>query len=247
MTAEKEKAIDKIKKLLALSSSSNENEAEQAMALAMKFAAGIGMDLKDIGELEQKDQTIAEVCEMKNRKNVPIWEQTLAGQLAFSLGCKAILRQTAETQIVCLIGYKSDTELFWYLFPHIVSQLRRLCKRDKEDFERNNAVRVAFWGETNWKKFERNWYQGAAIRCGKMAKEKFVQETTKEEQEQYAIVVSDKRSKIDEWTKQNIQLEDGKAHKQKIDDEMASIGYRSAGSVSFSKGIEQEFNQRLEA
>ena len=50
---EKQKVIEKIKKCLNLNKGTNfEGEAERAMAAAMKLAAGIGMTIDEIGEIE---------------------------------------------------------------------------------------------------------------------------------------------------------------------------------------------------
>lgn len=234
---DKEKVIEKIKKCLKLGTQSGvSGEAENAMAAAMKLAAGIGMEIGDIccdEEEEKVGHKIEEEGICKPRTTVPRWEGTLARGIGEALGCYVIIRSSPIGQYLVSIGSKADNILFQWLFGYVVQQLRKLCKQDRE---RLFSSLYRDCCESKLKRWEKGWYSGAAVRVCKEAKERFKQQTTVEEQEQYALVIIDKKKAVKEYVG-TLQLQPAKQSRESLDQRAMTQGYETAGKVSFNKPI----------
>lgn len=241
--------IERIKKCLTLSKGSSfAGEAEQALAAAMRLAAGIGMTVDQIkltSEAENDRPSIGKnVVDGKVRSKIPQFEIILATGLAQAIGCELIVhagfheatRKTAEWLI--LIGTPADAILFNWLYPFIVSQLRRLCHRDWKGWE------SSVLSETDRKKWERSWYRGASLRVIQSAKEKFKEQTTEQEQQQYALVVRDKLETVRQFMNQSfMNLKNISLRTRKTDSLAMNIGWQSGGEVSMNKPIEEKKKQ----
>jgi hypothetical protein len=83
------KAIDKIKKLLALSKSPNESEAAVALAKAMKIASSEGIDI-DKANAAILNEDIEHENISKARLKIPKWEVLLGNGIAKLFGCRMI-------------------------------------------------------------------------------------------------------------------------------------------------------------
>lgn len=243
---DKQQIIEKIKKCLKLGKGSDfQGEAEQAMAAAMRLAAGIGMTIDQIkldGEAENDKGAVGKnTVDGKVRSKIPQWEIILATGLAHAIGCELIVHtgfnektcKTAEWLI--LIGMPTDAVLFNWLYPYIVSQLRRLCHRDWKIWD--NPILSA----TDKKKWERSWYRGAALRVVQSAREKFEEQTTKQEQQQYALVVRDKLETARQFMNQSYMNLKNIGLKTRNPDNLAmNVGWQSGGEVNMSRPIEEK-------
>lgn len=123
---DKEKALDKIKKCLALSKSANEHEAAQALkhaqALMQKY------------ELDERDVALAEIRITAAGKTVPErpqdWQWYLMNMVAGVFGCKA----AAWGVEVQFYGLGNRPDLAAYAFDVVYRQLaaaRRLYLKEK--------------------------------------------------------------------------------------------------------------------
>ncbi len=95
---DKQKAINKIKKCLALASSSEPNEAAAALRQARALMEKFGVS--------EEEATLSEITEhgirASGKTSVPEWEANLADTVARSMSCKALFqhgRVTGETHI----------------------------------------------------------------------------------------------------------------------------------------------------
>ena len=114
----KEKALDKIKKCLALSRSANEHEAAQALKHAQALMAQYGVNesdvaLSDVGE-----------CERKAPKTVPKWHWRLVHLCGRSFGCERWYSTsfTGGSFVFCGIGGRP--ELAAYAYEVLLRQLK---------------------------------------------------------------------------------------------------------------------------
>ena len=85
-------ALDKIKKLLALSHSDNENEAARALAAAIRIARQHDIDLEKVKGTEFMEEIDSEDAFVKSR--LEIWETTLFYELAKYFGCRMLSGHT---------------------------------------------------------------------------------------------------------------------------------------------------------
>lgn len=231
MNDDKANVMEKIKKLLKLGKETDfQGESEKALSLAMKLAGQIGLSIEDV-DLEEKheDHNIDENLVYKPKYRFQVWERTLANGIADALGCVLVYRHRPDLACFVLIGTKTDAELFNFLYPYIVSQLNRLCRQD--------------WLNIGWQfggkfTFERSWYRGAVQRVIMMARDKFKQETTVDEQQQYALVICNKKNRCEDYMKNNMNVKESKDRKTNVDGVAAHAGYVAGGKVNFNRPIE---------
>ncbi len=128
------KAIDKIKKLLALSQSSNENEAAAALAKAMEIAADEGIDMAE-AEAAILNEDISTKMFSKPRLKIPKWELSLATGISEMFGCRAVTIGSyrpqswryAKQQGLEFAGYPSDLEICIYVYEYLKRQVKKLA------------------------------------------------------------------------------------------------------------------------
>lgn len=243
---EKQKVIEKIKKCLNLNKGTNfEGEAERAMAAAMKLAAGIGMTIDEI-RLDDEEQTskVSQNHVGEKRSKIPRWESSLGAGIADALGCVLVVNTDYDRKTFkwyesfILIGTPGDAVLFEWLYPYIIKQLRKLCHRDWNLFITGREVLL----EANpgyRKSWERSWYKGAAYRVAESAEQKFKEQSTVEEQQQYALVVQDKKSKAEAFMQEQMHVTQMRSHANtKTDRSALGMGYQSGAEVSLNRPVE---------
>ncbi len=123
----KDKALDKIKKLLRLSKSNNPNEAAAAMRQAQAMMREHGIDHADI------DASIAKESRAKSgsMKRPVSWEVSLVNMVADCFSCCVILRTGFTTRgEYAFIGVDAKPEIAVYAFE----VLRRQCRRGRAEY-----------------------------------------------------------------------------------------------------------------
>lgn len=253
-TTTKQQVIEKIKKCLKLGKGTGfQGEADQALAAAMRLAASIGMTVDEIkldGEAENPSSQIGQNTVGAVRSKIPQWEGILATGIAHAIGCELVihsgwnekLQKRAETFL--LIGTQEDAVLFGWLYPFIISQLRRLCHRDWDNWSRlpsNMASKPAGYR----KAWERSWYRGASFRVIETAQVKFKEQTTEQEQQQYALVVRSKMERVQQFMSNQMNVRESKHRPQQVDRSAMSYGYESAKEVTMNRPIETEARKRV--
>lgn len=247
--ATKEQVIEKIKKCLKLSKGTAfQGEADQALVAAMRLAAGIGMTVDEIkldGEAGSKQEQIGKNTVGKERSKIPHWETILANGIASAIGCELVIHtgwnsntgKTVETFL--LIGTPGDAALFNWLYPYVIQQLRRLCHRDWTSFISSRQILL----EANpgyQKPWERSWYRGAALRCMEKAAQTFKQQTTEQEQQQYALVVRSKKEKCAEFMRSSMVVTERAPRPVTVNRSAMEYGYASAEEVSMNRPLESK-------
>lgn len=185
MSVDKDKIIDKIKKLLKLGRNSNvKGEAENAIAAAMRLAAGIGLSVEEITpDEENKTEPIKEYFTEIHKTTFEKWERSLADGIADALGCIVLFCGRSNWYMrLSLVGTEKDVILFNWLYPYIKKQLHKLYKKEFENYTFKTPGKI-----------RRSWFMGAVERVNERALEFFNTEATQEERNQYALVVLNKK------------------------------------------------------
>lgn len=117
----KQEAIAKIKKCLALSASSNEHEAEVALRQAQSLMQKYGVDEADllaagVSEAEAKAGTARKPTN---------WEARLAGKIAEAFGCNILYAPSWKGNKWLYIGCGVSPEIAMYAFEVLFRQLKR--------------------------------------------------------------------------------------------------------------------------
>jgi len=185
VSIDKDKIINKIKKLLKLGRSSNvKGEAENAIAAAMRLAAGIGLSVEKITP-DDKDKTepVKERFTEIHKTAFEKWERYLADGIADALGCVVLFcGRSGEYMCLSLVGTEKDVILFNWLYPYIKKQLHKLYRKEFEGYSSEMPGKI-----------RRSFFMGAVKRVNERALEFFNADATQEERQQYALVVLNKK------------------------------------------------------
>lgn len=229
MNIDKDKIIDKIKKLLKLGRNSNvKGEAENAIAAAMRLAAGIGLSVEDINPDDKEDNGRPEFLEtdIGRKTRFESWDIVLAIGIADALGCSLLTTKRYRFHSFSLIGTKQDVVLFNWLFPYVRKQLLKLFR---EEFPRSHTFMPG--------KYRRSWFIGAAERVGERALEFFKCSATIEEQQQYALVVAEKKQ-LARAVEESMGIKNSLVRTDDLADSAFLGGYRAGEKVVLARPVE---------
>lgn len=121
--------LDKVRKLLALSTSSNEHEAALAAAKAQELVLKYNLDLSMLGKgrVDEKEetvlhdyQTLEEVLDSRTE-----WTARLAFAVAKGNLCDLVI--TGYNSGFCWIGKKSNIEIAQYIYSFFKFELERIA------------------------------------------------------------------------------------------------------------------------
>ena len=127
---DREDAIRKIKRCLALSKSANPTEAASALRQAQKLTEALG--------IEQIDLQLSDVAEARARASstkVQYWEGALAGHVGDAFGCELILSHGFERAEFVFIGLAPAHELAAYAYE----VLHRQCKSARRAYVKSQS------------------------------------------------------------------------------------------------------------
>ena len=123
--------IEKIKKLLALSTSSNENEAQAAMTKAQELLAKYKLSMKDIDGTHTASENVKKHATDVTFKKAT-WKSRLSRVIAENFCCYSYLN-TNRTHRIVFMGLTEDVEtasaVFEYAVGYIVGKTRQLKKK----------------------------------------------------------------------------------------------------------------------
>ncbi len=126
----RERVIEKVRKLLALSNSSNEHEAALAAAHVQRLLAEHNLAMS---ELEAREEGAGEV-ELQVARTVPKWVSSLFATVANAFDCFAVISATATSSRLRFIGVGEDPEVASCTMLYLMGELKRLAAvylRDK--------------------------------------------------------------------------------------------------------------------
>ena len=229
MSIDKDKIIDKIKKLLKLGRNSDvKGEAENAIAAAMRLAAGIGLSVEEISpDEEDKAEKIEEHYSEIHKVSFERWEKKLASGLADALGCICLYcGQSGVYMCFSIVGTKNDVILFNWLYPYIKKQLHKLYKKDFENFSFKMSAKI-----------RRSWFLGAVESVNRRAIEFFNSNATAEEQQKYALVVLNKKDQARKLVDE-MGVKEARSVFQEIDAYAARMGKEAGQKVVMARPVE---------
>lgn len=121
MQRDQQRALDKIKKCLALASSSNEHEA--AAALRQAHALMKQHNLTHRAVLASQVQEIRVRTRYKARP--PVWDQNLAGLIADQFDCKGLMLKDGYCVQWLFVGEGANPEIAEYAYDVLLNQVLR--------------------------------------------------------------------------------------------------------------------------
>jgi hypothetical protein len=148
-----DQVIDRVRKLLALSTSSNPHEAASAAARAQEILDRYELDramIETSPELDEGEQEPVEDTRLGGDlplfedKALPTWKSCLAREIAEANGCKVYASGQRGEKAVAMIGRRSDMQKVRYLFGYLVTEVDRLARRDGKGMGRTwiNSYRL---------------------------------------------------------------------------------------------------------
>lgn len=138
---DKSKALDKIKKLLALSKSDKEGEARNALVAAQRLMAEFGWKEEDV---VLEEDVISEAFETSTKGVSPNLSQTLVTLAPHFRVC--ILRRKLGRQATLeVFGEKNDVKAFIEISKYILKAQEKAAKdylKTKSTFSRGESIRI---------------------------------------------------------------------------------------------------------
>lgn len=119
----KEKALEKIKKCLALSQSANEHEAAQALKQAQALMRKYGLNDVDVALLEVSEASVG--CAL----GLPSWHQLLISQCARAFGVECYKSSGGGLAEVRFYGVAGKPDLAAYAYEVLLRQIKK-ARRD---------------------------------------------------------------------------------------------------------------------
>lgn len=146
-----EKLIDKLQKILALTTSPEEGEAQAAAEMLQKLLTKHGLQMAD---LERKGQATPGVREEAHDlgKAAFVWKLDLAEALAQHYYCLALVNRTGKT--VSFVGRPDNVEAMQMLYGWLMDQIKRIAREERK----------ANYGHIDPLRFQVNFGNGAVQR-----------------------------------------------------------------------------------
>ncbi len=133
-----DKAIDRVRKLLALAKSDNPNEAAQAAARAQEILDRYELDAAMIESTNEEESDHEEIENFHDKSaplymsgKMPVWRSCLARSISEANGCIVLLYpRSGGGKTIDIIGRASDVQKVRYLFSYLAREVDRLAERD---------------------------------------------------------------------------------------------------------------------
>lgn len=133
-----ERAIDKIKKCLALSQSSNPNEAAQALKHAQALMRQYGVDEAMVADAELDEVAVA--TRSRSARRPSNWERYLVALVGKAFGCRLMFVQARDGGHYHYVGLRERAAVAGYTATVLLRQLRTARAR-------HVAAQKSVWGE----------------------------------------------------------------------------------------------------
>lgn len=134
---DREKLLDRIRRLLRLAESANVNEAATAAATAQTLMARHRIEA---ASLDTGDETSGIVdfrdAPLEASKRLRPWKIELASVVARANGCRIYLLDRGRTDEVILVGRAEDAELVRLLYGELVKRVESLTRKHGEGRDR---------------------------------------------------------------------------------------------------------------
>ena len=241
----KDKALDKLRKLLELSKSSNEHEA----ALAAARAADIMLQFQiSEAELDSTDATVDEMGDVvaDAMTSKVAWKGALGYSVASGCGCRMYWSYIHDTnrgrsvRTIQIFGGTTDVQTARYLYSYLAKELTRLAKAaydpDADPLRYGNAANKAQAART----WQNSFKLGACAVIEKRLKEQreVTVAKTKTDGKTKALVVLQKQAVAvkSAWDAKISNWKSGKASKATVNHSAMAQGAKAANSIALGGG-----------
>ena len=144
--AKRDKILDRVKKLLALSTSSNVNEAATAAAAAQRLMLEHRLTEADVSDTQEGQMF---ELSMGAAGFASRWKFVLVTAVARSFFCEAIGLRVGKRRKVRIVGRREDTEIAAKVFRYLLSEINRLAKIEIEAIDWEAGV-LMLGGRVVW-------------------------------------------------------------------------------------------------
>lgn len=127
---DKEKIVDKIRKLLALSTSSNEHEAALALENANKLLLKYNLEMSDIDEQVNLNNVIEDTVAESGR--IMSWKINLMTSLMDLNNCRIIIHSVVRGEKkIKAIGRKCNIEVSMAMYDYVLQTMERKLRSER--------------------------------------------------------------------------------------------------------------------
>ena len=132
VASRRDKVLDRLKKILALSTSSNVNEAANAAAAAQKLMLEHKLSESDVSDTQEGQMF---ELSMGAAGFSARWKFILVTAVARSFSCEAVGLRVGQRRKVRIVGRRGDVEISARVFRHLHSEIDRLAKIEIESID----------------------------------------------------------------------------------------------------------------
>ena len=215
------KIIDRINKLMALSTSSNENESSVAAQMAFELMEANGITTKDL-DMANLENDLGEIGDqvLDAKSQLMPWEKQLAGVIAKYFDCVSYTQRKM---------HPTDWNRCVYSVGFIGHESNRITAITMYEW-----LRKAIWKEANQKFKGIGAYQRSfCIGVVNGINSKYNSNKPKEEQEAGLVIYND----VQNWIKNNINLKEGSSRLPSV----CSGAYASGRAASDNYSLNRQF------
>lgn len=233
----KEKVMDKIRKLLALSQSPNENEASNAMSKVQELLLEHELDISQVEGVKTSD--IMEDNFTENRPGIAKWEQRLMSGIANSLNCRIIISSgwhgwTTKRYTWHMVGFSADTEVCKYLYSYLMDAIKSLVKGEMKGLSFDTGREREVHRES--------FLYGVVMTINSKVSEKF-KEVIQQSEEIHALIRR-KDAEVSRYVDDNYNLGKNRSRTGMLDYDAVIRGKIAGEGISISKGMNSAGAQR---
>jgi len=229
--SDKQKMIEKVKKLLRLAESPNEAEAAAAASKAQVLMETWQIEsLSSSGDDDGESFGVGDHG-VESKGQWDEWYQYLFRQLAESCDLQPYAMR-GDTITLRVIGLTSDVQIFQYLWKYLTSAILKLQKKDWRE-ERQELARPTRQMANRHRK---SYCYGAVYRIVKRIKESKEERIT-EDQQTKALVLC-KEDLVQRYIEeQRLNFQRSRRKRSSVDAEYAARGYAAAENIDLHRGI----------
>lgn len=232
---ERDKVIEKIRKLLALSKSSNEHEAASALAKAQELLDRENLSLHEVGESSVSG---IEPFLVDSKARFLYWEQLLFKRLAEVCDCFPYSESRRGKISLWVVGHKQDTEVFAYFLDFLRKTIFMLSNRALAKEKRVAGV----WDRKRAFKFRNSFGVGAMTRVCERVDQ--IRQTRLSQSIACKALIVSRNQDVAEWVSSNLNLK-RLSKKTELSNRGFDIGYMAGNSISLHKGVADSVHKKI--
>lgn len=230
----RKEALEKVRKLLALSKSNNENEAAIAAQKAKSILLKYDLSMTDIEITEEK--VIDHIIET-NSKVFHEWKAVLSQDVAKYMYCDSYYsRHRIDGVTITFIGTKVDTTVAEYTFRYLVREIESLSEKKRQELPK-------FYKSGHVRRYLNSYRVGLVMGLSNLLKRQEKTET-KTSSERDLMIIDNKKLKVqEEMKRRKIRLV---ASNSNVNLGAFLEGKTDSSNINLRKGIEKANSKGIE-